>query len=263
MPAIENPTKRILSSGGLSVGIGVRSLRGIEVARAMKTAGFDFLFIDLEHGTTSIETASAISIAALDAGITPIVRVPHMELKMASRCLDGGALGIVVPHVDTPDEAEAVVAALRFPPLGRRSIGGGYPQFGFAPVPAMEAVAALNEATLVIVMIETPTAVANVEKIAAVPGIDGLLLGTNDLCLELGIPGKLDSPQIVAAIDAVVGACRKHGKWPALGGVYSRELLQPYLARGMRMALAGNDLALFISAATAQATFVRSCAIDK
>jgi 2-keto-3-deoxy-L-rhamnonate aldolase RhmA len=127
----------------------------------------------------------------------------------------------------------------------------------------MEAVAALNEATLVIVMIETPTAVANVEKIAAVPGIDGLLLGTNDLCLELGIPGKLDSPQIVAAIDAVVGACRKHGKWPALGGVYSRELLQPYLARGMRMALAGNDLALFISAATAQATFVRSCAIDK
>lgn len=260
MPVVINPTQQVLARGGVSVGIGVRGVRGIEIARAMKTAGYDFLFIDLEHGATSVETASAISIAALDAGITPIVRVPHMDLKLATRCLDGGALGIVVPHVDTPEEARAVVEALRFAPLGRRSIGGGYPQFGFAAVPAQEAVTALNAATLVIVMIETPTAVANAAAIAAVPGIDGLLMGTNDLCLELGIPGQIDHPKVVEAIDTLVAACRTHGKWPALGGVYTRELLQPYLARGMRIVLAGNDLALLMSAATAQAAFVRGLA---
>lgn len=260
MPVVVNPTQQVLASGGVSVGIGVRGVRGIEIARAMKTAGYDFLFIDLEHGATSVETASAISIAALDAGITPIVRVPHMDLKLATRCLDGGALGIVVPHVDTPEEARAVVEALRFAPLGRRSIGGGYPQFGFAAVPALEAVTALNAATLVIVMIETPTAVANAAAIAAVPGIDGLLMGTNDLCLELGIPGQIDHPKVVEAIDTIVAACRTHGKWPALGGVYTRELLQPYLARGMRIVLAGNDLALLMTAATSQAAFVRGLA---
>lgn len=260
MPVVVNPTQQVLASGDVSVGIGVRGVRGIEIARAMKTAGYDFLFIDLEHGATSVETASAISIAALDAGITPIVRVPHMDLKLATRCLDGGALGIVVPHVDTPEEARAVVEALRFAPLGRRSIGGGYPQFGFAAVPALEAVTALNAATLVIVMIETPTAVANAAAIAAVPGIDGLLMGTNDLCLELGIPGQIDHPKVVEAIDTIVAACRAHGKWPALGGVYTRELLQPYLARGMRIVLAGNDLALLMAAATSQAAFVRGLA---
>lgn len=260
MSSFVNPAREALASGGLAVGIGVRGVRGAEIPRAMKTAGFDYLFIDLEHGATSVETASAISIAALDAGIAPIVRVPHMDLKLATRCLDGGAAGIVVPHVDTPEEARQVIEALRFAPLGRRSIGGGYAQFGFAPVPAKDAVEALNAGTLVVAMMETPQAIENVDAIAAVPGIDVLLMGTNDLCLEMGIPGQIDHPKVVAAIDAVVAACRRHGKWPGLGGVYGRALLEPYIGRGMRMILAGNDLAMLIAAATEQAAFVRSCA---
>jgi 4-hydroxy-2-oxoheptanedioate aldolase len=188
------------------------------------------------------------------------VRVPHMELTMGARCLDGGALGIVIPHVDTPDQARAIVEAFRFPPLGRRSIGGAYPQFGFASAPAAEVVAGLTAETLVVAMIETPQAVANAGAIAAVPGIDVLLMGSNDLCLELGIPGQLSDPRIAAAVDTVVGACRQHGKWAGLGGVYTRDLLQPYIARGMRMILAGNDISLLVTAASAQAAFVRGCA---
>ena len=105
MVSIVNPTRQVLAAGGISAGVGIRGVRGIEVAKVMKTAGYDFLFIDLEHGSMSIETACSISVAALDAGITPLVRVPHMDLQLATRCLDGGALGIVVPHVDTADEA--------------------------------------------------------------------------------------------------------------------------------------------------------------
>lgn len=259
MQRIANPAKDLLVKGATSIGVGVRAVRGAEIARVMKTAGFDWLFIDLEHGPASVETAYAISVAALDAGIAPLVRVPAGELTLGTRCLDGGALGIVMPHVDTPEEARAMVDAFRFPPHGRRSIGGGYPQFGFAQVPAKDAVAALNEATLVVAMLETTRAIENAERIAAIPGIDVLLMGTNDLCLEMGIPGQLDNPRIAAAVDAVVLACRTHGKWPGLGGVYGRDLLKRYVGHGMRMILAGNDLGLLLGAAQEQASFVRGC----
>ncbi len=148
----------------IAIGIGVRAVRGVEIARVMKTAGFDWLFIDLEHGPTSVETAYSISVAALDAGIAPLVRVPAGELALATRCLDGGALGIVMPHVDTPEQAREMVDAFRFAPLGHRSIAGGYPQFGFAAVPVNEVVAGLNEATLVVAMLETPRAIENAEQ---------------------------------------------------------------------------------------------------
>lgn len=260
MQRIVNPAKELLAKGALAAGIGVRGVRGPDVARVMKTAGFDWLFIDLEHGATSIETAYSICVAALDAGIAPLVRVPAGELAMGTRCLDSGALGIVIPHVDTPEEARAMVNAFRFPPLGHRSIGGAYPQLGFAAFAAKDTVSALNDATLVVAMLETPRAIDNAEAIASIPGIDVLLIGSNDLCLEMGIPGQLDNPRLVSAIDTVVRACQNRGKWPGLGGVYGKDLLKQYIGRGMRMILSGNDISLLLAAAQDQAKFVRSCA---
>ena len=105
MQQLTNPVKDRLERGELAIGVGVRGVRGVrgvEVARLMKSAGFDWLFIDLEHGSTSVETAGQISVAALDAGIAPLVRVPAGELALGARCLDSGALGVVIPHVDTP-----------------------------------------------------------------------------------------------------------------------------------------------------------------
>ncbi len=259
MPAIVNLAKQRLQAGELAVGIGVRVVRGVEVARIMKSAGFDWLFIDLEHGQTSVETAFQISVAALDAGVAPLVRVPNGELRMATRCLDGGALGIVMPHVDTAEEARALVDACRFPQIGHRSIAGGYPQFGFAAKPAVEAMPAMNDATLLVVMLETPRAIENAAAIAAVPGIDVLLIGTNDLSLEMGIPGQLSHERVVAAYEKVVAACKAHGKWAGMGGVYTKDLLQRYIGMGVRMILAGNDLSLLMSAGQDQASFVRAC----
>lgn len=259
MPELINPAKTRLSQGELAIGMGVRGLRTVEVARVMKTAGYDFLFIDLEHGPTSVESAYTISVAALDAGIAPLIRVPHGELALGTRCLDGGGLGVVIPHVDTVEEARAMVDAFKFGPIGHRSIGGGYPHFGFASVGARDVVRALNDATLVVAMLETPRAIENAEQIAAVPGIDVLLLGTNDLCLELGIPGQLEHERVVNAIDTVVRVCQKHGKWPGLGGVYGKDLAKRYISRGMRFVLAGNDLGMLLAAAQDQQTFFRSC----
>jgi 4-hydroxy-2-oxoheptanedioate aldolase len=259
MPTIANLAKQRLQQGQLALGMGVRGIRGVEVARMMKTAGYDFLFIDLEHGAASVETTYQISVAALDAGIAPLIRVPNGELALGTRCLDGGGLGIVIPHVDTADEARALVDAFRFQPLGHRSIGGSYPQFGFAAVPAQEVITALNDATLVVAMVETPRAIENAEAIAAVPGIDVLLMGTNDLCLEMGIPGELENDRVVAAVDTVIGACKKHGKWPGLGGVYGKELMKRYIGRGMRFVLCGSDLSILLAAAQEKSGFAREC----
>ena len=257
MQQLSNPVKERLEKGEVAIGMGVRGLRGVEVARLMKSAGYDWLFIDLEHGSTSVETASQISVAALDAGIAPLVRVPAGELALGARCLDGGALGVVIPHVDTVEQARAIADAFRFPPVGHRSIGGAYPQFGFASRPVQEIVEGLDNATLVVAMIETPLAVENADQIAGVPGVDVLLLGTNDLCLEMGIPGQLDHARVRAAFDTVLGACKKHRKIAALGGIYGKELLTRYLGLGFRMVLAGNDISLLHSAAQEQAKFVR------
>jgi 4-hydroxy-2-oxoheptanedioate aldolase len=254
---IANPVRRRIEAGGVALGVGVRVVRGVEIAKLMKVAGFDWLFIDLEHGQMSIDAACQISVAALDAGIAPLVRVPMGQTTMGTRCLDGGALGIVMPHVDTPEEARAIADAYRYPPVGHRSIVGGLPQVAYASLPIGEAAATINAATLVAVMIETPKAVANADAIAAVPGIDMLLMGCSDLTLEMGIPGQFEDPRLVAAIETVVAACRRHGRIPAIGGIYAEALLARYLKLGMQAALAGNDLPLLLGAATQRAKAIR------
>ena len=253
-----NAAKARLLKNELSIGIGIRLVRNVDVIKVMKAAGFDWLFLDLEHGSMSIETACEISIAAQDSGIAPIVRVPYGELAMATRVLDGGALGIVIPHVDTAEEAKEIADRLRYPPRGHRSVGGGQAQFDYAPMPLGEMTKQSDDNTLITVMIETPKGVENAEAIAAVPGIDCLLMGSSDLSMEMGIPGDTGNPRIQAAVDTVVAACKKHGKWPGMGGAYSEELLKLYTGKGMRFILAGNDLPMLTGAARAHQAKVRS-----
>ena len=105
----------------------------------------------------------------------------------------------------------------------------------------------------------TTVTIGNAEQIVAIPGIDVLLIGTNDLCLEMGIPGQLDNARVMATVDCVVRACPTHGQWPGLGGVHGKDLLKQYIGRSMRMILAGNDIGLLLGAVQEQASFARSC----
>jgi len=253
-----NAAKARLRKNELAIGIGVRLVRNVDIIKVMKAAAFDWLFLDLEHGSMSIETACEISVAAQASGIAPIVRVPYGELAMATRVLDGGALGIVIPHVDTAEEAKEIADRLRYPPRGHRSVGGGQAQFDYAPMPMSEMTERSDDNTLITVMIETPKAVENAEAIAAVPGIDSLLVGSSDLSMELGIPGQNGHEKVQAAVDKVVAACRKHNKWPGMGGAYSEELLKLYIDKGMKLMLAGNDLPMLTGAARAHQAKVRA-----
>jgi 4-hydroxy-2-oxoheptanedioate aldolase len=253
-----NAAKARLKKNQLALGIGVRLVRNVDIIKVMKAAGFDWLFLDLEHGGMSIQTACEISVAAQDSGIAPIVRVPYGELAMATRVLDGGALGIVIPHVDTADEAREIADRLRYPPRGHRSVGGGQAQFDYAPMKLGEMTKRSDDNTLITVMIETPKAVRNAEAIAAVPGIDSLLVGSSDLSMEMGIPGENGHPKIQEAVDKVVSACKKHGKWAGMGGAYSEELLQLYIGKGVKLLLAGNDLPMLTNAARTHQARVRA-----
>lgn len=258
-PILTNSARARLVAGELAVGIILRQARTVDIAPAMKACGYDWLFLDLEHNSMDLDTAVQISVAALGAGIAPIARVPAGQLWLATRLLDGGALGVVMPHVDTPEEAQAVAQALRYPPLGHRSVAGGLPHLRYERYPLKETCEAINTATFVVVMLETPKAIANAAAIAAVPGIDSLLIGTNDLAMELGIPGSFGDDRIAAAYQTVVDACRAHGKWAGVGGISDDALLRRYIQMGVRLVLPGSDLSFLQLAAAERAAAMRAC----
>src|SRR5919204_261497 len=185
--------------------------------------------------------------------------VPNHALRqLRAGKLAIGAQGIVFPHVDDAAQAKRAADACRFPPVGKRSMGGGLQQLGFASMPIGEAARIVNEETLVVVMIESPQGVANADEIAAVPGIDALLIGTNDLCFEMGIPGQFNDPRVAEAYKRVIAACRKHGKFPGMGGLYTAELLERHIAMGVQLVLSGSDFSLLMQAGRERATLVRS-----
>ena len=258
---ITNTAKSRLEAGELALGIGLRQARTVDIGKIMKTCGYDWLFIDMEHNSMSIDTAAQISVAAQDAGIAPIVRVPGFQHFHASRALDGGAQGVVVPHVDTAEVAAEMVSNCKYPPVGRRSVTGRLPQVDFEAHRQDEVTRSVNDATLVVVMVETPTAVENVESIAAVPGVDSVLVGTNDLCTEMGIPGAVGDTRIQQVMERVVAACRAHGKHPGLGGVYDPALMERYIRLGMRLILCGNDLTMMMAAAEERSARMRAISV--
>jgi 2-keto-3-deoxy-L-rhamnonate aldolase RhmA len=262
MPLLcEDGLKKIRAGKELALGLGVHHLRGSAVPMLAKAAGFDWLFIDAEHGFISAPEIAQICLAALPMGVVPIVRICAGALDEGTRALDNGALGLVVPHVDTPEQARALVDAFRFAPMGHRSTGGTNAAFGYRPPTAAEAQKILNAEILIIPMIETPLAVENAEAIAAIEGIDALLIGSNDLSLEMGISGQIGHEKIHTAYRTVADACRRHGKVLGMGGVYDQELASRYVRLGARLVLGANDHALILNAATQRAEFLRGLAL--
>ena len=255
---LANSARDRLAEGKLSLGLAIKLARGVEIAKVMKTAGYDWLFLDLEHGAMSTETASQIAIAALDVGIAPLVRVPKGEYGLATRLLDSGAMGIIVPHVDSAAEARELVQRLKYFPAGRRSVASVMPHFDFKPVKVGDLVETINRTSLVVAMIESPEAVEAVDAIAAVEGVDVLLIGVGDLSNELGLPGGADHPLVLEAVQRVAAACRVHEKWFGFGGVGDAKVAASFIAEGARFILAGADGPMLIEAASRRASALRA-----
>jgi len=175
-----------------------------EIAELLGGAGFDWLFIDMEHGLLEFEVVQRM-VQAAGPACPCLVRVAHNEPILIGKALDTGAAGLIVPHVGSPEEARAAVRAAKYPPLGTRSIGVGRAQ-GYGRR-LQEAIAGDNEATVVVAQIEHADAVPQMEEIVGVRGVSAVFIGPFDLSASFGKPGEIDAPDVRQAIEAIVAAC--------------------------------------------------------
>ena len=255
---MKNIAKEKILNHELCLGVGLRQSRTVDIGKIMATSGYDWLFIDMEHNSMDIDIASQISVAAQDAGITPIVRVPDFAHHHATRVLDCGATGVVFPHVENAGIAKKLVSYCLYPPKGHRSMTGVLPQLDFKQQAIADLASNINDNMLIVIMLESPEAINNVDSIAAVDGVDVILIGTNDLCMEMGIPGDYSNSKVKDAYIKVIEACKKYGKTPGMGGVYSEELMSEYIKMGMRFILSGSDLSFMMQTASQRSNKLRS-----
>ncbi|MBB4908586.1 HpcH/HpaI aldolase family protein [Actinophytocola algeriensis] len=222
-----------------------------DTAEIAAAAGFDFVVIDLEHTMLNLETAYTLIAITSAHGVTPIVRVPDHRPSTIQRVLDAGAGGVLVPHVDTPEQAAAVARATRFPPRGTRGSGATSRAGRWGRLPRAEYLDFGNAHALCLPQLESESAMRDAEHILAVDGVDGVLIGAADLSMEMGRAAT--DPQVTDLIDAVLATAAEAGK-PcgfALGAdpARARELA----ARGFGFLVLGNDSSML---ATAAATLV-------
>jgi 2-keto-3-deoxy-L-rhamnonate aldolase RhmA len=252
------PLRRKLSAGDIALCMCFVQARTADYPLMAAACGFDAIYVDLEHTSTSLETASTLCIAALGAGMTPLVRVPSHDYQYLTRAVDIGAVGVIVPHVNSAEEAAAAVAACKFPPVGRRSVVASHATTSYRRIPVTQVVDELNRETIVIVMLETPVAIDRAAEIAAVPGVDMILLGAYDLSAEMGILGRYDDEAFGRAVETAAAAARQGGVTLGIAGISDNRLLQRFVALGARFISAGTDASFFMEAASARVAALKA-----
>lgn len=213
---VDNPRLRVLNAlkSGTFPLLTFMAIPSVRMAQVVALTGLDGIIIDCEHGHIG-DDAMHNSVAAISSlNVSPIIRIRGPTHDIIKRALDTGAHGIMVPQVNNAIEAAQVVASAKFPPFGVRGQGSAFPAIGHA-LTTPEYMRSANETILTMVQIETRDGVANVEEICAVPGVDLVFIGPNDLALSLlgYTPAQGDEPVFVDAVDKIIAAARKHGKW--------------------------------------------------
>ena len=241
-----NQVKRQLTAGNISLGTMMFEFPTTGIGRVAAVAGAEFAVYDMEHTGWDIETIRMLIATTPRQQMVPIVRIPACDYHFVARVLDGGAMGIMVPMVETEEQARSLVASAKYPPAGRRGAAFSIAHDDYRNDPIPEVMRSANEEVLLIAQIETAKGLENVEKIATVPEIDVLWIGLFDLTSSLGIPGQLQHPDTLAAIDRVLAACKANNKIPAVLVTSVPEGLAQ-LQTGFRMVAYGGDLWIYQS----------------
>ncbi len=243
----ENRVKRTLREGGVALGTMVFEFASTGIARIAAAAGAEFVIFDMEHTGWSTETVRMLFATARAAEIVPMVRVPATQYHLLSRPLDVGAMGLMVPMVESEEQARTIVRSAKYTPLGGRGAAFSMAHDDYLPGDAIAKMASANEEGLLIAQIETAQGIENIEAIAAVEGIDVLWIGHNDLSNSLGIPGQFEHPDYLRAIERFFAACERHGKAPGIMAT-SVEGARAQLAQGFRCMAYSGDIALYYQA---------------
>ena len=253
-PNVGTAFRQKLARGELLLGCNVRHSRTPEIGAILRDCGFSWLMLDNEHSPMTPHLGYDIALGALRAGVLPLARVRRNDEAEIASWLTNGALGVVVPHVNSPDEARRATRAAKYPPEGVLSVPGSIPQFGYG-IPLAEASRRFNQESVTMLMIESQAAVDAVDEIAAVPGADVLFVGSSDLVFDLGLPGGYDHPRYVAALERIAAAARARGLAFGVGGVGRDAQWEAVIALGAQVILTENDLTMLINRARERVAF--------
>jgi 2-keto-3-deoxy-L-rhamnonate aldolase RhmA len=241
-----NTIKHTLKQGGSVLGSCITDYTSPEVVALLKAAGLDFFFIDTEHSPTDYREIQTLVRVARAADVIPVVRVTQSEYFLIARALDCGAMGIISPRTESVEEGERVVAAMKFPPVGRRGYGmrSIITDLDFHGAgPEMESA---NNETMVILQMETRSCVDAIYDITAIPGVDAIMVGPFDLSVSLGIPGDFENPIFWDAFDRMVDACNKNGVAPGVH-MASTKMLKRAQEHGARFLVYGSDVSMMLA----------------
>src|SRR5262245_18618695 len=242
----ENPVKKALKEGKVVIG-GTVTAASSDIAATMAGAGFDFLWIEMEHSPLTLETVRSMILATRGLKAMPFTRVPVNEPWMAKRVLYMGSLGVIFPFTSTRELAEQAVKSCKYPPQGIRGYGAGLASSRWG-LSGSDYAKFANENVLVVVIIEQKLAIDNIEAIASVPGIDVMFIGANDLSYSLGVGGKLNDPIVEEAVNKVLAAGKKY-KIPVGYPAGNPAEINKRIAQGFRFFQASSDLGLMSTAA--------------
>ncbi len=236
----DNPVKKKLLGGQPVFGTFGWELVVPGLPQIVKAAGAEFLLLDMEHSGASFDTIKTQAQLCRGIDLVPMARVPANQYTYIARALDCGMMGIMAPMVGSAEEAELIVSCTRYPPKGRRGAAFGFTADDYMSGSVTDTIKVADERTLVMCLIETAEGIENVDKIAAVPGVDVLWLGHFDLTNFLGIPAQFDHPKYVKAVEKMTAAAKKHRKVLACmtaDDSWSRE----YWSKGFRLFCVGVD----------------------
>jgi len=239
----ENLTKKKLQRGEVVYGTMVRMVRSSEVVPVLASAGWEFIIVDTEHCAFNSETVSDLSLVASYETMALLVRVPDKHYHHLAQTLDFGPNGLVIPRVETVEQASVIVESTKYFPLGQRgasktSIGARFPECG-----TMEYLEWANRETLIVVQIESELGVENANEILSFEGIDAVMIGPFDLSQSMGIPGKMDDPALKEACRRVIEACQSNGVAPGIH-LQSYEAVGQWVREGMRFITFQYDMSL-------------------
>src|SRR5437879_2715786 len=198
-----NFTRERLAKGETVYGCGLQVYRAPEIVRCFAAAGFDYVFIDQEHGSFNLETVHDMITASKTCGITPIVRVGELQYTLCVRLMDQGAQGIILPRVEDPKILEEALSWMRFPPAVKRGYGINPTMLDYEARGIAEVMEHQNRETLTVVQFETVQAVERADELLSLKGLDVMMIGPADLSIALGIPGQFEHPLLVETVDKV------------------------------------------------------------
>ena len=236
---MRNHVKEKLRKGGVAMGAWMSILNQAS-DRIMAASGLDWILYDTEHGPPSFETVDRLVQGVMGAGALPLVRVVWNDMNAIKRALDTGAFGVVVPWVNSGEEAERAVAYTRYMPEGLRGCAAGRPSSAWG-VTSQEYMAIANDEILVAVQIETKEAVENIDEIVSVEGVDATFIGPSDLSASMGVRGRYWDPDVVEAMDKVVEACDAAGVAPGIAFGRDLEHCNELIEQGFRFIGVGGD----------------------